>query len=113
MTTEKQCYEGWAILELMGHRQLGGKVSQAEQYGTVMLRVDIPNGEEWATQFYGGTAIYALTPTTEAIARAVAERNQPTPVHTWELPAPKKDIDPIDPDFRSTDLDDQDAPEPF
>lgn len=27
---ESQVFEGWAILELMGHRKLAGLVSQAE-----------------------------------------------------------------------------------
>lgn len=96
MSETAKSYEGWSIIELMGHRRIGGKVCQAEQYGTAMLRVDIPSpaviegdDETWATQFYGGSSIYCLTPTTEAIARAVALRNQPAPVYQWELPAPK------------------------
>jgi hypothetical protein len=39
-----------------------------------------------ATQFYGGSSIYCLTPTTEEAARAVATRARPTPVQSWELP---------------------------
>lgn len=35
-------YEGWAIVELMGHRRLGGYVRQAEQFGVAMLRLDVP-----------------------------------------------------------------------
>jgi hypothetical protein len=34
--------------------------------------------------------MYALSPTTEEIARAVAKRNRPEPVHVFELPAPPK-----------------------
>lgn len=85
-----ESYEGWAIVELMGHRRLGGRVSQVEQYGVPMLRIDIPGekeGDDVATQFYGGGSIYCLTPTTEAMARAVALKNQPSPVQRWELPA--------------------------
>lgn len=91
MSDSEKPYEGWAIVELMGHRRLAGLVSQAEQFGVAMLRVDVPgeNGEVSATQFYGGSSIYCLTPTTEEIARAVALRNRPEPVARWELPAPK------------------------
>jgi hypothetical protein len=39
------------------------------------------------TQFFGGGAVYRMTPTTEVIARSVAKANQPEPVHRWELPA--------------------------
>lgn len=40
-----ESYEGWAILELMGHRRLGGRVSQVEQYGVPMLRIDVPGAK--------------------------------------------------------------------
>lgn len=69
------------IDELMGHRRLGGRVSQVEQYGVPMLRIDVPalkQGEVVATQFVSGASIYCLTPTTEEMASAVALRNQPT-----------------------------------
>jgi hypothetical protein len=50
-------YEGWAICELMGHRRLAGSVSQAEQYGAVFLRLDVPGPDDtFTTQFYGGGA---------------------------------------------------------
>lgn len=82
-------YEGWAIVELMGHRKLAGYVQEVSQYGGAMLRIDIPgaDGEPAATQFYGGASIYAITPTTEAIVQAMAERLRPRPVERWELPA--------------------------
>ena len=121
---DNKVFEGWAIVELMGHRRLAGYVQQAEMFGTVLLRIDVPSGcsaetDNWcplcgdckcpaaeldrndpgcplhapaskhgdpaATQFYGGSSIYCLTPTTEETARAFAARNQPAPVQTWEL----------------------------
>lgn len=84
-------YEGWAIVELMGHRRLAGRVSEVSQYGAAMLRLDVPdeNGAPMATQFYGGASLYCVTPTTEEIARAVAASSRPAPVQRWELPAPK------------------------
>lgn len=88
---------GWCILELMGHRRLGGNVSEATIAGAAMLRVDVPLfgvsadskpvADAFATQYYSGAAIYCITPTTEAVARAVARGNQPEPVQRWELPA--------------------------
>lgn len=94
MSESEKPYEGFAIVELMGHRRLGGRVSQAEQYGVAMLRVDVPgdDGETIATQFCGGSSIYALTPCSEAAAQAVAKSNRPQPVTHWEMPqleAPK------------------------
>lgn len=84
----KPPFEGWAILELMGHRRLGGYVAEATVAGAGFLRIDVPgeDGPE-ATQFYSPSSVYCLTPVTEAMARAVAARNQPQPVQRWELPA--------------------------
>lgn len=86
-TDEKAPFEGWAILELMGHRRLGGYVSEATVAGAGFLRIDVP-GEDGpaATQFYPPSSVYCLTPVTEAMARLVAVRNQPEPVQRWELP---------------------------
>lgn len=85
-------FESWAILELMGHRRLGGFVQEVELAGSAFLRIDIPQREGegmLATQFYSGNAVYCLTPTTEEAARAVASSNQPRPVHYYELPSPR------------------------
>lgn len=80
-------FEEWAVLELMGHRRLAGKITEAVIGGGAFLRVDIPgkNGEQ-TTQYYSPNAIYCITPTTEEIARAVAVDLQPEPVHRWEIP---------------------------
>jgi hypothetical protein len=87
---EKQSFEGWAILELMGHRRLGGYVRQVDMFGASMCRVDVPatGDEPAATQFYSGASIYCLTPTTEETAMRVAEGYRPAPVNHWDLPKP-------------------------
>lgn len=77
---------GWAIVELMGHRRLGGYVSEQEIAGSAFLRIDVP-GVVDATQFYSAGAVYCITPTTEEMARAASGRVEP--VHRWELPAPE------------------------
>lgn len=84
----QEAFEGWAILELMGHRRLGGLVRGQEIAGKGFIRIDIPgNGEhDGATQFYNPDSLYALTPTTEEIARRIAEA-APMPVTRWELRA--------------------------
>ncbi len=90
----EQKFEGWTILEIMGHRRLGGYVRECEIAGGAFLRIDIPKSattgdeESEATQFYAATSIYCITPVTEVMARAVAMRNKPQPVQRWELPAP-------------------------
>lgn len=90
MTETETTFEGWAVLELMGHRRLAGYVSEANVAGAAMLRLDVPGKDDdvAATQFYSASALYCLTPTTEDLARAFAQQAQPEPVRRWELPAP-------------------------
>jgi len=75
-------YEGWAIVELMGHRMLAGRVAEVEQYGVKQLQLNIydKTGEQpEVTQFYGGAAVYCVTPTTEITsAGARARESSPT-----------------------------------
>jgi len=82
----EQKFEGWMILEQLGHKRLGGYVREETIAGHGFLRIDIPDeGEKiQATQYINPETIYALTPTTEAMARAVALRNKPHPVERWE-----------------------------
>lgn len=91
----------WAILELFGHRKLAGQVSDVELFGAKMCRIDIPT-EPPVTQFYGGSAIYGVTPTTEELATRFARQNAaPMPINAWELqesrPALPAGDDPYDP----------------
>lgn len=82
-------YKGHAVVELMGHRRLAGRVEEVQQYGVTMLRLDVPgpDGATVATQFYGGAAIYCLTPCDEATAIAVARMSgDAAPVKAWEMP---------------------------
>lgn len=86
-TDEKASYEGWAILELMGHRRLAGYLSEQAIGGASFVRIDVPGEGDTkvATQFYSGAAVYCITPTTEEVARAVAKRSDHAPVQRWEL----------------------------
>ena len=87
---EDHTFAEWAIVELMGHRRLAGWLTEQEIAGKGFLRLDIPgeptNTIPAATQLYNPASVYAITPTTEAMARAVAARNRPEPVQRWELP---------------------------
>jgi hypothetical protein len=85
MTTEITAYEGWAVVELMGHVRMAGRVSEAPMFGTALLRIDIPNGDSYTTQFASGGSIYRLTPCSEEVARAIAHGGQPMPIEPWEL----------------------------
>lgn len=109
MTNEGEAYTGWAVVELMGHRRIAGHVSEAAQYGTAMIRIDVPGPDDTTiTQFYGGNSIYCLSPVTEDVARAVARRNQPAPVSPYEILPPRlpePSTVAIDPDLDDRDDD--------
>lgn len=83
-------FAGWAIVEVFGHRKLGGYVQVSPPEMPGLVRVDVQaDGDPIATQYYGPSAIFCLTPCTEAVARALAKRCEVRPVATWELPAPE------------------------
>ncbi len=94
MTEEATLFSGWVILELMGHRRLAGFMTEQEIAGVGFLRIDLPEDNDHvpATQFYAPSSVYAITPTTEEVARAVAQHGRPEPVQRWELTPPKPPI---------------------
>ena len=85
----RDTFDGWALVELMGHRRLAGRVTEEVRFGAAMLRIDVPDPAGGSTtQFYGPTAIYCVTPITEETARRFAGRFQPEPIQAWELEPP-------------------------
>jgi hypothetical protein len=76
--------ERWAIVALMGHRQVAGRISEELVAGTPMLRLDIPLADDtWSTRLFGGAAIYEITYVDEPVARAVAARDPAHPISIW------------------------------
>jgi len=78
----------WAIVELMGRNVTAGLIQSVPIAGTEMLRVDVPSVDnfEGYTKFYGGTAIYAITPTDEESALHVISSIQPRAISEWTVP---------------------------
>jgi hypothetical protein len=96
-TTDQPAFEGWAIVELMGHRRLAGMVTEAQIAGHAFIRLDVPaptigigdDPEDGvrtdATQFYSPAAVYCITPTSLETALKVAAMARPAPATRWEL----------------------------
>ena len=90
----------WAVVEVYGHRRHAGRIVDHERFGAKMLRVDVPTIEivdgaaqltGWTTHFYGGGAIFSMTPTDEA---TVMRMNRPyAPASRYSLPAPDDGAD--------------------
>ncbi len=80
----------WAVVELMGRQIIAGLVSGVMIAGTEMLRVDVPpvidadRGDiSGYTKFFGGGAIYAVTPVDERGARIVVLALRRRPVEEY------------------------------
>lgn len=61
----------WAVVELMGHITIAGRITKPGEYGG-LWQIDIPNDEEYRTEFFGGSAVYRVRIVSEEIARAYA-----------------------------------------
>lgn len=73
----------YAIVELMGHTTLVGRIAEVERFGAKMLGIEpLFNGEFLPVVFQGGASIYRLTQCTAE----VAFKHQPK--HEGQLPAP-------------------------
>jgi hypothetical protein len=97
---QSQSFDSWAIVELFGHNVIAGRVSEQTIGGASFVRVDVPEIDDQPefTKFFGGAAIYAITPTGEAEVRAACERLRVRPVKPYvipdlSLPSPKDDGD--------------------
>lgn len=78
MTEEVEAFEGWALVELMGHRKRAGLCKDVGMIGTRLLRVDVPDATDlmkFTTEFYGGSAIYGMHPCDEATGRRLARNH--------------------------------------
>ena len=69
---EKMKNDSWAVIELMGHVTLAGKVTKPGEYGG-LWQVDIPEGDSFHTEFFGSQSVYRIRMVSEEIARAYAK----------------------------------------
>lgn len=67
---------GFAIVEIYGHQKIAGYCRAVEQFGTVMLRVDVPATAHTPafTKDFGGNAVFSITPVDEAVALNAAAK---------------------------------------
>lgn len=68
---ETKTNDSWAVVELMGHVTIAGRVTKPGEYGG-LWQIDIPEGESFRTEFFGSQAVYRVRMVSEEIARAYA-----------------------------------------
>jgi len=96
-----QTFDSWAVVELLGHKTIAGRISEQAIGGAALLRIDVPETRRMRqqivafeghveevkpgyTKFIGPGSIYCITPTDEATARRCAQEierySSPIPV---------------------------------
>jgi hypothetical protein len=85
-TMATEAFDSWALVELMGHQRIAGRVTEAEIGGCKFVRVDVPETKDrpGMTKFLGPSSIYAITPMSEETARAVSSRIDPAPIQAYD-----------------------------
>jgi len=83
--SESKTFDQWAIVEIMGHQRLAGRVTEQAIGGTAFVRVDVPQIGDLQpfTKLLGSGAIYAMTIVDEETARAAAAQMREKPVDEW------------------------------
>ncbi len=99
----------WAIIELMGHVRYGGLVSKDNQFGTAMLRVDVPQTDgSFVTQLVNPSSLYRVTMCEEALAREAAKQGDARPMAAWSIqhliPLKDAEFDVVDDDEPASDV---------
>jgi hypothetical protein len=136
METQQARFDGWAIVDVMGHQRYVGYVT-TEAYGAaVLFRIDVPAlpereratkvagyvGGQYCgtgtivrekavpgyTKLVGSGSIYTITPCTEEAAMATLAREQPNELVRAALPAVPVVEWPDAPDDQHYDEDDDD-----
>lgn len=77
-------FETWGVVEVMGHARFAGFISEQVIGGASFVRVDVPGNPEFS-KMLGASAIYSITPTSEAFARGMAQAERMKPWSVFDL----------------------------
>jgi hypothetical protein len=134
MTDQQNTFEGWAIVDVLGHQRYIGYVTTQAFGAAVLFRIDVPEladrerttvrpgyvGDQYVpagavvreaavagyTKLVGAGSIYAITPCEQSAALAALEREQSRQLMLVRLPD-----GPALPAPSASDVDDEDEDE--
>lgn len=87
-----QGFDQWALVEVMGHKQFAGRVTEQVIAGHGFVQVSVPatDGAAGFVKLLGAGSIYAITPVAEEVARILAANMRNPPIEPWQLPKPPR-----------------------
>ncbi len=112
MENDRQSFDSWALVEVMGHSRYAGRVTEQQIGGASFIRIDVPELSPECpafTKLLGAASIFAITPCSEPTARAAAAAWRVQPMAAYDLPtrsALAYDAPPPDDDDEEDDWDD-------
>lgn len=88
MKNDKGTLDCFAVVEVMGHQRIAGRITERNVAGTQMLQVDVPAfGESPGfTQLIGGASIYRIHPCDEqtCIMWVRSLSSSASPIVSWD-----------------------------
>lgn len=83
--------EIWAYVEIMGHNQIAGYLTEQTVAGSGFLRIDVPeiDGIPGHTKLLSPSSVYAINPIGEVEAKAIARKLRARPIQPYMM-APAK-----------------------
>lgn len=84
---QQEKFDIWALIELFGHSRIAGKCSEQNIGGASFLRLDVPETKTNPafTRLLNPSAVYAINPMTEEVARHYAENLNVKPIEAWDI----------------------------
>ncbi len=103
--SDSSSFDNYCIVELFGHQKIVGRVTEQVIGGQTFIRVDVPPTKRYPefTRMFGSGAIYSITPVSEDIARAAAERVYAEPVTVYIEPSHQLPVNNDNDDFDDDD----------
>lgn len=81
-TAPVESTELWAVLEVMGHERIAGKITEKPIGNSIFMQVDVPASDKLPgfTRLYHPNSLFSFTPVPEQVARIMAGSLQKTAV---------------------------------